>query len=84
MIMSEITYLTDSTSLHKRTWSLWGHDTGAKERGCLSESGSGTGAGTGLGSGRGSAGAGAGAGTGGSSEYALSPTPDHVITRDSM
>jgi hypothetical protein len=62
----EITYLTDSSSLHKRTWPLWGH--GSASKGCDCGSGSGSDTGTGSRSGSGSVGSGAGAGAGGSGE----------------
>jgi hypothetical protein len=69
----EMTYLTDSSSLHKRTWPLWGHGKGGNGCDCEGGSGSGSGTGSGGGSGSGSAGAGAGAGAGGAGKYMSIP-----------
>jgi hypothetical protein len=62
----EITYLTGSSSLHKRTWPVWSHGSGGQ--GCDCGTGSGSATGTGSRSGSGSVGAGVGAGAGGSGE----------------
>ena len=65
----KVTHLTDSSSLHRRTWPLWGHKSGKDcdcEEGSGSSSDTESGGESESGSGSADAGAGAEAGAGGS------------------